>query len=465
MTTPDQRETDLLHSLDTAPLPRRVWTYVRLMGPGYMQSAMTLGGGTAFAAIFAGAAFGYQLLWVAPLSMLLGIIVLSAVAYQTLSTDVDPYEAMSKHAGSFFAKAWAVGAVLSSIIWQFAQYALASAMLKLMVAQLGWTDAPGGLLGIIALIWCVGVAMLYGRSTRLVRHYENILKAMVWLIVICFGIVVIRTGIPQPAKLLTGFVPTIPSPVDTSEGGTILPLFVIVAGLAAAVGVNMLFVYPYSLLKRGWGRAHRRLAGYDLIFGMFVPYVIAASLILIASASVLHFQAPELFTGKRIPPSDMAQILAAPDRLGPVAGLWIFSLGITAMALSSISMQMLSSGFACSKLFGWKPKTPQYMIGMLIPAIGVTGAFLWDDIKLWIALPTTVICGALMPLAYIGFTRMQASKAFLGDDAPGATRNRLWIAGMIVATVVLVGGLLGALVEKTPGFVRDIRSALSSDSP
>ena len=69
-----------LEALDARPFVPRTLGYLKRMGPGYMQSAMTLGGGTAFASIFAGAAFGYQLLWVAPLAMLLGIIVLSAVA-------------------------------------------------------------------------------------------------------------------------------------------------------------------------------------------------------------------------------------------------------------------------------------------------------------------------------------------------------------------------------------------------
>ena len=39
---------------------------------------MQIGGGTAFAAIFAGAAFGYSLLWVAPFAMALGIVMLAA---------------------------------------------------------------------------------------------------------------------------------------------------------------------------------------------------------------------------------------------------------------------------------------------------------------------------------------------------------------------------------------------------
>jgi len=71
------------------------WTaFLRKGGPGYLQSALTLGGGSAATMLFAGAAFGYGLLWLGPVSMLLGIIMMSAVAHQTLSTGLRPFEAM-----------------------------------------------------------------------------------------------------------------------------------------------------------------------------------------------------------------------------------------------------------------------------------------------------------------------------------------------------------------------------------
>ena len=147
-------------SLDRKPFVPRTLGYLRHMGPGYMQSAMTLGGGTAFASSFAGAAFGYQLLWVAPVAMLLGIIMLSAIAHQTLSTGANPFQAMKRHAGPFFAYGWAFSAILSSIIWQFAQFALASAMLVAIARQYG-LETPNWVMGLVALAWCVTVALLY----------------------------------------------------------------------------------------------------------------------------------------------------------------------------------------------------------------------------------------------------------------------------------------------------------------
>lgn len=473
------RELERLRQLDNASPTGRLIGYLRLMGPGYMQSAMTLGGGTAFASIFAGAAFGYRLLWVAPVGMLLGVIVLAAVAHQTLSTGRDPFQAMKQHAGAFFAYGWGIAAIVSSIIWQFAQYALAASMLLLLARRTPLGDVldsfarsvgsddpssffsaeriPREIMGLVALVWCVIVGLMYDRSNKLVRVYEHVLKGMVWLIILCFAFVVIRTGIPQPGKIIMGLVPSIPADATPPGGGApIGSIVVIVSGLAAAVGVNMLFVYPYSLRRREWGREHRRLARYDLVFGMFVPYAIAASLIVIASASVLHFGEPGLFTGAKISPDRVAEILASPDRLGPVVGVWVFGLGIIAMALSSITMQMLCSGFACEVMFGWKRGSGMHVLGTLLPAIGVLGAVFWSDIAMWVAVPTNIVCGLLMPLAYVGFIILQRSRGYLGADLPAGRLANVWIAGMVTATVVLTAGLLTVVVREGPGYVSRI---------
>ena len=77
-------ERQRLAGLEQAPRTARWRAFAGLIGPGYMQSAMTLGSGTAASALFAGAVFGYQLLWVAPLAML--FIVGPFITYLLVST-------------------------------------------------------------------------------------------------------------------------------------------------------------------------------------------------------------------------------------------------------------------------------------------------------------------------------------------------------------------------------------------
>lgn len=434
-----------LASLESAGTWTRTFAYLKRGGPGYLQSALTLGGGTAMFSLFAGAAFGYQLLWVAPLSMILGVIMLAAVAHQTLSTGMRPFEAMRVHAGPVFAWGWALGAIFSSIIWHFAQYSLASAVVADMADYLGGTVSEGAA-GLAVLAFAVAFVWMYGASPRWMRAFERLLKGMVWAIVACFGLVVAKTGVAHGGDLLAGyFAFRIPAEVNGVQGYTI-----VLSGLAAAVGVNMLFLYPYSLLAKGWGREHRGLARVDLIAGMFVPYFFATSLMIIATANAFHYGDLE-FTGTGLAPVDAAQSLATV--VGPGIGRVVFNLGILGMAWSSITLQMLCCGFAATELLGWRVGGARYRLACLLPAPGVLGAFYWSDVKLWLAVPTTIFCGFLLPLAYVGFVKLQRSRAYLGDDLPRGPKATLWLGAMVFTTLLLITFLGWYAITAGPGYL------------
>ena len=343
-TDPLEAERAELRALAGKPAGTRLRGYVRLLGPGYLQSAMTLGGGTASSALFAGATFGYGLLWVAPVAMGMGICMLAAVSYQTLTSDERPWRAMYEHAGPVFAWAWALGALVSSVIWQFPQYALASAVLVDLGDAIGQPGVSPVGAGLGVLAWALGVSALYGRSPRWVRAYERTLQGMVWAIVLCFGWVVVQTGVRDWGALAAGFFAfDVPGEVDGIAGVTL-----ILSGLSAAVGVNMVFLYPYSLRTRGWGREHRELARVDLGLAMFLPYVLAVSLVIIATANTIHLD-PQ-YAGMKLSPVEASRVLA--EGIGPIAGRVVFNLGILGMALSSITLQMLTCGFVACEIFG-----------------------------------------------------------------------------------------------------------------
>ncbi len=427
------RERETLVLLGQEPLGRRVRGYLRLLGPGYLQSAMTLGGGTASSALFAGAIFGYQLLWVAPLAMALGLCMLAAVSWQTLSTGRRPWPAMREHAGPFFAWAWALGALVSSLIWQFPQYALASAVLVDLGDLAGWPGASPVLAGGLVLVWAVVVSGMYGRSERWVRVYERLLQGMVWGIVLCFAWVVFRTGISDWGELLRGFL-TFQVPDDRNG---VAAVTLILSGLSAAVGVNMVFLYPYTLLARGWGRAHRELSQFDLLLGMFLPYAIAVSLVVIATANTIHLD--PAYQGMRLSPVEAAQVLAG--GVGPAAGRLVFGLGILGMALSSITLQMLTCGFVGVELLGLRVGSFKHRLATWLPVPGVLGCVYWSDIAVWVAVPTNIVCGIFLPAAYLGFCLLQRSPAYLGDDRPRGAAGALWLTAMVATTLFLIAFL------------------------
>src|SRR5690606_41101330 len=47
----------------------------------------------------------------------------------------------------------------------------------------------------------------------------------------------------------------------------------------------MTFLLPYSLLAKRWGKPHRGLAIYDLSIGLFIPFLLATSCLIIAAAA------------------------------------------------------------------------------------------------------------------------------------------------------------------------------------
>ena len=144
-------ERQILQELEGAPLTTRWGGYLKFIGPGYLQSAMTLGSGTAASSLFAGAVFGYDLLWVAPVGMMLGILAMGAVSHQTLSTGERVLPAMARHAHPVVAWGFALAAMVASIVWHFPQYNLAAASL---VEDLEGTAAGRHHAGSPALLPC-----------------------------------------------------------------------------------------------------------------------------------------------------------------------------------------------------------------------------------------------------------------------------------------------------------------------
>lgn len=423
-----ENERTWLREMSTKPRPVRYLGFLRRGGPGYLQAALTLGGGSASASLLAGAAFGYELLWVAPLSMLLGLVMLMAIAHQTLSTGQRPFTAMKVHAGPVFAYGWAIAAALASIIWHFAQYALASSLGQELF-RTGGIDVSRTLVGVLILIWAIVSAQLFASGSSGMAWFDRVLRILIWGIVLCFAWTVAQTGVDWPRFWdgLLGF--SIP---ERSAGG-IDGFATMMAGLGAAVVVNMVFLYPYSLLARGWGKEHRKLARFDLFAGMLIPYCLATGLMILATANSIH--ATGTVIDKSFNPLDAAQALR--PTLGDGVGNVVFLLGLLGMVLSTITMHMVSASFALSEMFNLKFGSKGYRLAMLAPVPGFLGCLYWSDLAFYVAIPTSIAGGVMLPLVYFAFTRLQASKRYLGADRPSGWRQNAVVGAMSLVTLIV----------------------------
>ena len=84
----------------------RIKAYSRLSGPGWLQSAITLGGGSLASALFLGVVGGYSVLWVQAVAIILGAIMLAAISYVTLSTGESAFQSMRTRINPVLAWGW-----------------------------------------------------------------------------------------------------------------------------------------------------------------------------------------------------------------------------------------------------------------------------------------------------------------------------------------------------------------------
>ena len=501
-------------------------TYGRLSGPGWLQSALTLGGGSLGSSLYLGVLAGFGLLWLQPMAMILGIIMLSAIGYVAMSTPERPFLAINRHINPVLGWGWALATLAANMVWCLPQYSLASGVIQqnLLPGVLGQDSFVGdwwgkAIISLGILATTLAVTWAYDSGGRGIRLYELMLKLVVAGIVLCFaGVVLVVTiqGDVHWKEVLAGFIPDFskvykPAPgfgwlLDAAPDGyrRFWSSFIVseqrdvmISAGATAVGINMTFLLPYSMIRRGWDKDFRGLAIFDLSTGMFIPFVLATSCVVIASASQFHPLAPTDADRAMVRAQSTAELPGVPEdqaatfmmlrlehKLGPEAfarlsdgekkaqleplsraetvlasqlqrrdasalaqslseltgknlANWIFGVGVVGMTLSSITLLMLISGFVICEMLGLPPRGWPNRLGALAATTGVLGPFLWaGEARFWLVVPTSVFCFTLLPFAYLTFVFVMNSKSLLGDQMPRGGRRVAWNVGMGVAAAV-----------------------------
>lgn len=504
-------------------------TFVKLSGPGWLQSAITLGGGSLAGALYLGVLSGYRMLWVQVLAMVLGIVMLSAIGYVTLSTGERPFRAICRHINPVLGWGWLIAVLMANVVWTLPQFSLGTAALQQNLVP----GIPTLACVLLILALATTVIWFYDSGARGIRIFEGLLKGMVGLIVVCFfGVVATlagsEAGLPW-GDIFGGLVPDLSMlTAPAAEYRSFLSASavgewwrarivseqqdVMIAAAATAVGINMTFLLPYSMLRKGWGRHHRGLAIFDLGTGLLIPFTIATSCVVIAAASQFHTHAdPELVASPALAAENgsylstldasvqarldgaayeaasvrkelreevgeeafLARIAATPEvdrqlsamlqkrdawslagALEPMTGRTVaqvvFGVGVLGMAVSTVIILMLISGFAFCEAFGKEPRGSAHRAGAMVAGlVGVLGPYIWKgDAKFYLAVPTSNFGMALLPIAYWTFFLMMNSRSLLGDALPTGGRRVAWNVLMGLAAGVATFASLATIEKK-----------------
>ena len=301
-----EQQKQFLQKAEASGLLTRLGAYARLSGPGWLQSAITLGGGSLASSLFLGVLAGYSLLWLQPLAILLGVIMLCAISHVTLSTGQSPFVSIKNEINPVLAWGWAIATIMANIVWCLPQFSLGTAAVtQNLFPGFDGTLAKVGVCSVLLLLAII-VIWVSEKGSWGAKAFDSILKVMVGLIVVSFFGVVVKmtlTGELNWGEILSGFAPDLsmlfqPAQVyeqfltQTGEFSSFwenkivgAQRDVMIAAAASAVGINMTFFMPFVLLRRKWGREHRGLAKFDLWTALLIPYVVATSCVVIAAGS------------------------------------------------------------------------------------------------------------------------------------------------------------------------------------
>ena len=486
-------------------------TFAKLSGPGWLQSAITLGGGSLAGALFLGVIGGYEFMWVQLVAMVMGVIMLSAISYVTLSTESSPFKALKNDINPVLAWGWLIASLMANLVWVLPQYSLAYGAVSqnLMPDAIANPDANGPkyLVSIIICIIVTGITLCYGREGLGIKIYEWVLKIVVAGIVLSFMGVVIKLATSAPdfqlGAVIKGFIPDFgmwfrPATVyndflnnlDPDQKAYWTQIIIneqrtcLIGAASAAVGINMTFLLPFSMLNKGWGKEHRGLAIFDLSTGMVIPFVLAVSCVVIASAYMFHGKGFEglltekdgkivvnekskgygsysKYIDKRSKDSKLNEVDIT-DGEKKIAALLIkrdtgafanslstltsnkgfantvFGIGVLAMALSTISMLMLISGFVFSEMFDKPHGGIYHKIGILCGATGIFWPIFWgnDNSRAFLAIITSTIGYILLPIAFLAFFLMMNSKKVLKENIPVGNKKIIWNVLMGISLII-----------------------------
>ena len=469
---------------DTSSLSffKKIALYIRMSGPGWVQAAVTLGGGTLVGALYLGVIGGYEFLWLQPLAMLCGIIMLSAISYVTLSKDDfkdRPFELAKKNVSPLLAWGWLIATVVANVVFCSAQFALGADAVQgnLGGSQINpYVITTGFFVISLFLIW------LFSGEGKASKVIDSVIKGLVAIIVLCFmGVVftLVINGAIDWRGFFGGMIPDFSAlfhPVKSYDAflqnsGDYQNFWetyisnsqrnIIIGAFGTAVGINMTFLLPYSLRKKKWNKTHRELSRYDLFLGLLIPFILGASCLIVSTASQFHakkdgivnetayhevldkrlsaefpaykeFPLAKKIELRQVAPQvdkDLSVMLAKRSAndlaksLTPFLGSWsqlIFGIGILAMALSTMLVHMMMNGFAISEALGQPGQRKLFLIGASIPALtGLFSPLIWaGTVKAALVVPASVIATTLLPIAYLVFLLLMNSKKALGEELP-----------------------------------------------
>jgi Mn2+/Fe2+ NRAMP family transporter len=301
-------------SVPAPPVPRTFVQYLRSLGPGLIAVLTWLGAGDVVEAGAAGGNYGYALMWIVVVALLIRFLFVSLVA---------KYQLCNQHGESVIDglvrlnRAYAPGLMITCVVMGH----IYGAYMAVGVGEI-WAKITGvGTTWMWALPWTAVTLMLAFRPVY--RSLDLVFKILLALLSISFVGGALWVG-PNLGGIVRGTftfaLPATKGPYDS---------MVLAIGMIGAVGGSIMnLAYPTFIEQKGWrGPAYRRVQMYDFFLAIVVMIVLDLAVWTLGAEVVPR-------TGRPVTDLDSLTGLLA-EVLGP-SGRVLFLLGVFAAVYTSL---------------------------------------------------------------------------------------------------------------------------------
>jgi Mn2+/Fe2+ NRAMP family transporter len=416
-------------STPAPPIPRSFSQYLRSFGPGLVAVLTWLGAGDVVEAGVSGGNYGYALMWIVVVALMIRFLFVSLIArYQLCNPRGEAVLDGLYRLNRVYAPGLLVACVVMGHVY--------GAYMAVGVGET-WAKLTGlGSTWMWALFWTLAALAVAFRPVY--RHIEVVFKLLLALLSISFLGVALWVG-PSPSGILRGTfglaLPPQAGPFDS---------MLLAVGMIGAVGGSLMnLAYPYFLEQKGWrGPAYRRLQMYDFLLAVLVMIILDLA-IWVLGAELVHGK------GRQI--HDLDGLTALLTEVLGEGGRILFHLGVFAAVFTSILGHAV--GLAAIGSHGyhrWKqgPDAPRptdlnqsrvyrfLVLWVLLSPLPWTLPGMPDFVTLTLVANSGQVL--LIPFLAGGLWWITASRRYIGEQH----RNRAW--ENVVMAVLFVLALWGA---------------------
>lgn len=256
------------------PVPRGFWQYLRSMGPGLIAVLTWLGAGDVVECGVSGANYGYALMWVVVVALLVRFLFVSLMAKYHLCNPrgegvIDGLVRLHPlyAPGLFFACI-----VMGHIYGAYMAVGVGETWTKLTGRGATWSWAGA---------WTALALFIAFRPGQ--RLLDLVFKVLLAVLSVSFVGVALYVG-PSPGGIIKGTLgfalPPQKGPFDS---------MLLAVGMIGAVGGSLMnLAYPYFLDRKGWrGPQYRRVQTYDFLLAVVVMIILDLS-VWVLGAELVH---------------------------------------------------------------------------------------------------------------------------------------------------------------------------------